>query len=123
MINWNGDAVPCCRDANGENVLGNVFDEGLGRVFNGKSAREFRHGILKAQKDVGICRLCSGFGLPNLEKAKPVSFEIKRHSFDLSPLDLAHSARFGENQLEENCTDLEDVSDDPSQAKSSARTV
>jgi radical SAM protein with 4Fe4S-binding SPASM domain len=123
MINWNGDAVPCCRDANGENVLGNVFNEGLGRVFNGKSAREFRHSILKAQRDVGICRLCSGFGLPHLEKAKPVSFEIKRHSFDSTPLELGHSDWFCEKLLEENCTDLEDGSGDPSQAKSSARVV
>ena len=123
MINWNGDAVPCCRDANGENVIGNVFNEGLGRVFNGKSAREFRHGVLKAQKDVGICRLCSGFGLPHLEKAKPVSFEIKRHSFDLTPLDLVHSGGFSEKLPEENSTDQKDGSEDPGQAKSSARIV
>ena len=123
MINWNGDAVPCCRDAKGENIIGNVFNEGLGRVFNGKRARAFRRGILKAQKDVGICRLCSGFGLPHLEKAKPVSFEIKRHSFDLTPLDLVLTAKFSEKPLEKNRTDLKDGSVDPSEAKSSARTV
>ena len=123
MINWNGDAVPCCRDAKGENIIGNVFNEGLGRVFNGKRARAFRRGILKAQKDAGICRLCSGFGLPHLEKAKPVSFEIKRHSFDLTPLDLVLTAKFSEKPLEENRTDLKDGSVDPSEAKSSARTV
>jgi len=108
LINWNGDVVPCCRDANGENVLGNVFHQGLGHVFNSKTARAFRHEILNAQKDVGICRLCSGFGLPHLERAEPVSFEIKRHSFDQKSLGLGKSEWTPEEVSEETHVDLGD---------------
>jgi radical SAM protein with 4Fe4S-binding SPASM domain len=88
QINWNGDAVPCCRDPNGHHVLGNVFEEGIGRVFNSARARDFRRRILTRQKEVDICRLCSGYGLPQMTRAKPMAFEIKRHSFDPGLLEL-----------------------------------
>lgn len=120
LVNWNGDAVPCCRDANGENVLGNVFNEGLGRVFNSKGARAFRHRILTSQKEVGICRLCSGFGLPSLEKTKPMSFETKRHSFDQTNLELGKS-EWGPTEVSgETHVDLEDAPDKAVQDKRSA---
>ena len=92
MINWNGDAVPCCRDANGKHKLGNVFEEGLGRVFNGAPARAFRRRILKAQRDVELCQLCSGFGLPRLEVEKPKSFEVKHHSSNSTLQELSEPA-------------------------------
>lgn len=88
QINWNGDAVPCCRDTNGHHVFGNVFEQGLGRVFNGAKARDFRRRLLAEQGNIDICSLCSGYGLPALEKARPMSFEVKRHSFDATPLEL-----------------------------------
>ena len=88
QINWNGDAVPCCRDPNGLHPLGNVFEDGLARVFNGKKARNFRKSILTKQGDIDICKLCSSYGLPTLENQKPVDFEIKRHSFDSEELSL-----------------------------------
>jgi len=80
QINWDGAAVPCCRDPLGHYILGNVFEESLWRVFNGKPAREFRRKILKDQSRMEICRLCSGYGLPEISWGKPISFEIKRHS-------------------------------------------
>jgi radical SAM protein with 4Fe4S-binding SPASM domain len=104
MINWNGDAVPCCRDANGKHILGNVFQEGLGRVFNGKRAREFRRSILKAQREIDICHLCSGFGLPSLEKEKPMAFAIKRHSFDSTPLDPLESCSLSAKIVNSSCS-------------------
>ena len=103
MINWNGDAVPCCRDANGKHILGNVYQEGLARVFNGKRAREFRRSILKAQREVDICHLCSGFGLPSLGKEKPMAFEIKRHSFDSTPLDPLESCSLSAKIVNSSC--------------------
>ena len=80
QINWNGDAVPCCRDPNGKHILGNVFEEGLLKVFNGKKARDFRKRILTEQGKVDICKLCSGYGLPTMQKEKPSNFSVVHHT-------------------------------------------
>ncbi|NKC11592.1 MAG: radical SAM protein [Gammaproteobacteria bacterium] len=80
QVNWNGDAVPCCRDPNGLHVLGNVFEEGLMRVFNGARAREFRRRILTDQGSIDLCRLCSGYGMPTLVKRQPASFSVVHHT-------------------------------------------
>ena len=80
QLNWNGDAVSCCRDPNGFNVLGNVFEQGFKAVWNGEKARTFRRKIVKEQSKIGICRLCSGYGVPDLLTTKPAKFHVKRHS-------------------------------------------
>lgn len=80
QINWNGEAVPCCRDPNGKHVLGNVFDSGVMSVFNGKKARDFRRRILTEQGKVDICQLCSGYGMPTLQRNKPGEFSVVHHS-------------------------------------------
>ncbi len=74
QINWDGEAVPCCRDPNGMHTLGNVFEMGLNNVFNSKKSVDFRKKILSRQKSVGICNLCSSYGLPDLQKIKPKKF-------------------------------------------------
>jgi radical SAM protein with 4Fe4S-binding SPASM domain len=88
QINWNGDAVPCCRDPNGKHILGNVFEDGLSRVFNSPKARDFRRRILTDQANIDICRLCSGYGQPTMIKEKPMHFSIKRHSFNSELLEV-----------------------------------
>lgn len=82
QLNWDGTAVPCCRDPNGKFPLGNVFETGLNRVFNGEAATEFRRQILTSQGDVSICKLCSGYGLPQLQHSKPVGLTVQRHSIN-----------------------------------------
>lgn len=80
QLNWDGTAVPCCRDTNGKFPFGNVFEKGLKAVFNGEAALEFRNKILSDQGNVSICKLCSGYGLPQLHHGKPAEFTVKRHS-------------------------------------------
>lgn len=80
QLNWDGTAVPCCRDPNGKFPLGNVFEKGLKAVFNGEEATAFRRQILTSQGDVSICKLCSGYGLPQLQHAKPAGLTIQRHT-------------------------------------------
>jgi len=87
QINWNGDAVPCCRDPTGKHVLGNVFEDGILRVFNSAKARAFRQGILNNQGAVDICRLCSSYGAPALVHAKPATFDVQWHSLNGTDLD------------------------------------
>jgi len=86
QITWDGTAVPCCRDTNGHFPFGNVFEKGLYAVFNGKQATEFRQNLLKEQGKISICKLCSGYGLPKLQHAKPTGFVVQRHSVNDSSL-------------------------------------
>lgn len=88
MVNWDGSVVPCCRDPNGHHVLGNVFERPLKEIWNGKAATDFRRQILSKQKDMDICRLCSGYGVPQLLHSKPMSFEVCRMSHDASTIDI-----------------------------------
>src|SRR5262249_4231877 len=41
QLNWDGSAVPCCRDTNAAFPFGNVFERGLQAVFNGEEATAF----------------------------------------------------------------------------------
>lgn len=82
QLNWDGSAVPCCRDPNGKFILGNVFEDGLTKVFNGEPATQFRHNLLTRQGDISICKLCSGYGLPQLQRNKPAGFTIERHTIN-----------------------------------------
>lgn len=80
QLNWDGTAVPCCRDPNGRFPLGNVFDKGLRAVFNGEAATDFRRKLLADQGSISICKLCSGYGLPRLEHPKTPGFVAERHT-------------------------------------------
>ncbi len=67
VICWNGDVVPCCRDANGEHVMGNILRDDFDNIWNGEKYREFRRRVATDQKHEPLCRLCSGFGVPRLK--------------------------------------------------------
>lgn len=88
MINWNGDVVPCCRDPHGRHVLGNAFERPFREIWNGEPMLDFRRQIVSNQGQVDICRLCSGYGVPNLSRSRPMSFEVQRHTFNPVDVDL-----------------------------------
>jgi radical SAM protein with 4Fe4S-binding SPASM domain len=88
LVNWDGSLVPCCRDPNGRHILGNAFETPLSSIWNGEAMRDFRRRIVTQQGSVGICRLCSGYGVPQLMHSNPVGFEIKRLSLDESKLKI-----------------------------------
>lgn len=68
LIQWDGNVVPCCRDATGKHVMGNVFEEPFERIWNGPRYRAFRERIQRAQGGIDICKLCSGYGIPALPR-------------------------------------------------------
>lgn len=86
QLNWDGSAVPCCRDTNAAFPFGNVFEKGIKAVFNGAEATNFRRRLLDEQGDISICKLCSGYGLPQLQHAKPAGFTAERHSINSSEI-------------------------------------
>jgi radical SAM protein with 4Fe4S-binding SPASM domain len=65
-IQYNGDVVPCCRDAQGDYVMGNVFKEDFYKIWNNNKYRELRRRVKTGQKNLELCRLCSGYGIPAL---------------------------------------------------------
>ena len=83
QLNWDGTAVPCCRDPNGKFPLGNVFERGVKAVFNGEAATAFRRRLLEEQGRISICKLCSGYGLPQLQHSKQAGFTIERHTINV----------------------------------------
>ena len=71
QITWNGDVVPCCQDALGRFVMGNVFEEPLERIWNNEKYRAFRRRVLEDQGNIAMCRLCQGYGAPVMYEKEP----------------------------------------------------
>ncbi|KAF0119207.1 MAG: hypothetical protein FD149_155 [Rhodospirillaceae bacterium] len=56
-------------------------------IWNGDAARAFRRRIVAAQENVDICALCSGYGVPRLLHARPMTTEIHRLSLESGGID------------------------------------
>lgn len=55
----NGDVVPCCRDFEGREVFGNIKNQTLLEIWNGKKYKEFRKKHLEYKfKELKICKDC-----------------------------------------------------------------
>lgn len=67
VVMSNGDVVPCCHDAHGKFVMGNLIKEDLEEVWNSERFKKFRNRIHTNQKSIEICRLCSGYGIAELK--------------------------------------------------------
>jgi radical SAM protein with 4Fe4S-binding SPASM domain len=57
-IQWNGDVAPCCYDANCQINLGNVFEEGVMSVWNGKKFKNLRKIMKKQYRGENILKIC-----------------------------------------------------------------
>lgn len=66
VVTWDGDVLPCCRDARGTHSMGNVLTDKFKDIWNGRGYREFRAAIATKQADMQLCKLCSGYGFPRL---------------------------------------------------------
>ena len=60
-IHSNGDVVPCCRDAKGGHIMGNLLNQSFISIWNGERYLAFRREILSNQSQMNICSLCSGY--------------------------------------------------------------
>jgi radical SAM protein with 4Fe4S-binding SPASM domain len=66
VILSDGNVIPCCRDVQGDYLMGNIFKEEFSSIWNGKKYRDFRRAVRLRQKDLKLCALCSDFGIPAL---------------------------------------------------------
>jgi len=67
VILVNGDVVPCCHDPHGKFVMGNLIKQDLEDIWNGEKYKSFRNRIHTDQKNIEICRLCSGYGISDIK--------------------------------------------------------
>lgn len=93
VVNVDGSVVPCCRDPRGKHVFGNAFERPLAEIWNGDKMRGFRQRIITEQGNVDICKLCSGYGVPNLMASKPPAFTIKHDSVNGGVFELPVEAQ------------------------------
>lgn len=61
VILANGDVVPCCRDAKGKFVMGNLLKQGLDEIWNGDKFKKFRERLFTDQPAIDICNICSSY--------------------------------------------------------------
>jgi radical SAM protein with 4Fe4S-binding SPASM domain len=66
VVLWDGRVVPCCRDACGEHVMGNLLEQSMEEIWNGEAYRRFRRTVSRLQIRMPLCRLCSGYGIARL---------------------------------------------------------
>lgn len=57
VILWNGDVVLCCYDYNGFNIIGNIGEDTLEKIWNGEKAREIREIFNQGRTD--LLRFCN----------------------------------------------------------------
>jgi radical SAM protein with 4Fe4S-binding SPASM domain len=59
QVLWNGDVVPCCYDFNGEMVLGNLYQQSIEEIWNGKLYNHLRStDACGHYGDYPICEKC-----------------------------------------------------------------
>ncbi len=60
IVQFNGDVVPCCRDYNGQAVLGTVRDQTLGEIWNSPEYAAFRRQHASGEFAANnMCRRCT----------------------------------------------------------------
>lgn len=59
VVTWDGKVVPCCFDKDAEHVLGDLKQEGMKEIWDGKEYNDFRTSLMKSRKNIDICANCS----------------------------------------------------------------
>lgn len=60
VIAWNGDVLPCCFDAKGEYLLGNVLDTPWLEIWQGAKIREFQKKVRQSKRQAfPMCQNCT----------------------------------------------------------------
>ena len=73
-----GRVVPCCRDINGDYLLGDLKNESLVDIWNGKMLQKLRQDFIKGNRNNPLCAKCNEgsleIGVPN---------EVDKHGQEL----------------------------------------
>lgn len=60
----NGDVVACCRDAKGNYIFGNVFEENFYNIWNNEKYQRLRKIVSENSNEFPLCELCSAYNIP-----------------------------------------------------------
>lgn len=81
VIHYNGDVPMCCWDPNGKTKVGNVFEDGIKRVWLGKELQKIRHYHETGQFDkVPFCSKCAYWSRYEVPTEEVVSNVLIRRS-------------------------------------------
>lgn len=58
VVLYDGSVVPCCRDYDASYILGNVKNESLNNIWNGKKIKQLRRMHIDGNFNVPLCRDC-----------------------------------------------------------------
>ncbi len=61
VIQHNGDISVCCTDFDGGLVVGNLFEEGIEKIWRGKRLLELRREMFAGRLSNPVCRKCRGW--------------------------------------------------------------
>jgi radical SAM protein with 4Fe4S-binding SPASM domain len=59
VVTWDGKVLPCCFDKDAQHTLGNLNEETMNKVWEGKNYNEFRKELMQSRKNIDICSNCS----------------------------------------------------------------
>ena len=78
-ILWNGTVVPCCRDIDGEVIIGNVMEQSIDDIWRGDTLKNLREGFTQGTIPL-ICEKCEHY-----EGLKPIkSLHLLKHALILA---------------------------------------
>lgn len=80
VVQWNGEAVPCCRDYDTKVVLGDLNKQTLIEIWNGKKLRKLRENSINGNFENGLCDNCYDTSTTMPKRFYPFNFEIFRHA-------------------------------------------
>jgi radical SAM protein with 4Fe4S-binding SPASM domain len=58
-MTWDGKIVPCCFDKDAEHVMGDMKENSMKEIWEGKNYHAFRQELKKSRKNIDICANCS----------------------------------------------------------------
>jgi radical SAM protein with 4Fe4S-binding SPASM domain len=59
VIAWNGDVLPCCFDAEGEFVMGNIFSQSWDSIWRSEKFKQFRKRVMCRNGKPSMCNNCT----------------------------------------------------------------
>jgi radical SAM protein with 4Fe4S-binding SPASM domain len=59
VMTWDGKIVPCCFDKDAQHVMGDMKQNNMKEIWEGKNYQAFRRELMKSRKNIDICANCS----------------------------------------------------------------
>lgn len=105
-ILWSGECVPCCWDADGEQVIGNVLNNTIGEIWQNETHRRFQQSLKDGvHTELPLCKKCTGpvddanFGIIEQVNAWTKEWVANGDRVVIAPASLANYSLLKTSQL------------------------